>query len=212
MALMIIFNILNDLSNCNGECGLSLIIISMFLVRKLMEFMYMKYYNNIIWNNILINDLIIYGLLMWMLCLFVFNEFYWNAIQERIFNRGNIRRMICYGIYFWFNAYLVMELMACLCVNENVYKDYMSIHIIVIFGFGIIVTGLWFKLQDTKYIPVEQFKLNEIIGFFVLIWMNYGLCFGLLEDQWNGNDGFMDKSYILLVLTVILLLHKFFYL
>ena len=120
------------------------------------------------------------------------DQYYRDAMRERIFNRGLNRRFIAYFIYFMFNAYMTTELIL------------LEMHWFYVVLFAGFVAVLWIELQKQKVVAfeIEQFKFNELFGFLVMIILTF--CYFKL-GKYVG-----DKHYVLVALTTIILLHKVF--
>eukprot|EP01083_Nonionella_stella_P031093 85143_1 len=208
VATLVILMIVNDMSECRGECGVYLMMFCGFLIEVFMEFIMAlcSKENRIEFDMKLINNELAYVLLMIMTYAFVCDkEYLIQTVIERIFNRGMETRFVSYFMYFWFNASMVTKLISFLYdIKQNTYLLTSYVNLSVLSVYITIVSVIWFKLQRTKFIDVEQFKVNEMFGFIAMIVTHYGLFCGAV------NDKNVHQPYLLLVFIALSVFNKLF--
>eukprot|EP01083_Nonionella_stella_P174232 603410_1 len=207
VATLVILMIVNDMSECRGECGVYLMMFCGFLIEVFMEFIMAlcSKENRIEFDMKLINNELAYVLLMIMTYAFVCDkEYLIQTVIERIFNRGMETRFVSYFMYFWFNASMVTKLISFLYdIKQNTYLLTSYVNLSVLSVYITIVSVIWFKLQRTKFIDVEQFKVNlSVLSVYItivsVIWFKLQRTKFIDVEQFKVNEMF---GFIAMIVT-----------
>ena len=220
-----------DLILCNGQSCMPMLLLLLFAVRMLIEFV--VHFELSLHG---VNGMAILCILLFTASRFVFgcwtpmdrHEVHWNLMRCHFFYRGDFVRWSCFAMYCWFSSLMILELMDALCIETNIDVHskqpspcnapkikFVSCDAIIVL-YGGITLFLWNRLQKLDMrrfresgslylyydLSVDCHALKESLLFAVVFIAVYGLRETLLTD-------FVVKKTVLPFTVIAVLIFNF---